>query len=61
MSFVDVAIPVLIGMVLLLWPQVMFAGSKVTPDGARLRTLRVAGLLLLVAAAVYLAIRLVGA
>lgn len=60
MSYVDVAIPALIGIVLLMWPQVMFAGSKVTPDVAKLRAMRIAGLLLLVAAAVYLAVRLAG-
>lgn len=61
MSFVDVAIPAFIGFVLLMWPQVMFAGSKVTPDGGKIRTLRVVGVLLLVASAIYLAVRLAGA
>lgn len=60
MSFVDVAIPGFIGLVLLMWPQVMFAGSKVTPDAAKMRTMRVVGVLLLVASAIYLAVRLVG-
>ena len=61
MSFVDVAIPGIIGLVLLMWPQAMFAGSKVTPDVAKIRTMRIAGALLLVAAAMYLAVKLVGA
>jgi hypothetical protein len=61
MSFVDVAIPGIVGFVLLLWPQVMFAGSKATPDAGRIRTMRIAGSLLLVAAAIYLAVKLVGA
>lgn len=60
MSFVDVAIPGFIGLVLLMWPQVMFAGSKVTPDAAKMRTMRVVGVLLLVASAIYLAVRLAG-
>lgn len=61
MSFVDVAIPGIVGFILLLWPPVMFAGSKVTPDAGKIRTMRIAGSLLLVAAAIYLAARIVGA
>lgn len=61
MSFVDVAIPGVIGLVLLMWPQAMFAGSKLTPDAGKIRTMRIAGSLLLVASAIYLAIKVVGA
>ena len=61
LSFVDVAIPGIIGLVLVVWPQAMFAGSKVTPDAGKIRTMRIAGVLLLVAAAIYLVIKLVGA
>ena len=60
MSFIDVAIPGLIGLVLLMWPQAMFAGSKVTPDAGKVRAMRIAGSLLLGAAAIYLAIKLSG-
>ena len=61
MSFVDVAVPGIIGLVLLMWPQAAFAGSQVTPDAGKIRTMRIAGSLLLVAAAIYLAVKLVGA
>lgn len=61
MSFMDVAIPGIIGMVLLIWPQAMFAGSKATPDAGKLRTLRTVGVVLLAAAAIYLAVKLAGA
>lgn len=61
MSFVDVAIPGIVGLVLLVWPQAMFAGSRVTPDAGKIRIMRIAGTLLLVAAAIYLALKLVGA
>ena len=44
-----------------MWPQVMFAGSGVTPDAGKIRTMRIAGSLLLGAAAAYLAIELAGA
>jgi len=60
MSFIDVAIPGIVGFFLLVWPRAMFAGSKATPDAAKLRTLRIAGGLLLVAAALYLAVKLAG-
>lgn len=60
MSFIDVAIPGIIGLVLLVWPQSMFAGARVSPDPKKIRLLRNAGALLLVVAAVYLLIRLAG-
>ncbi|HEY0662149.1 MAG TPA: hypothetical protein VGD21_12620 [Lysobacter sp.] len=61
MSFIDVAIPGIVGFVLLVWPQAMFAGSKANPDAGKLRTMRIAGALLLVAAAIYLVVKLAGA
>jgi hypothetical protein len=30
MSFIDVAIPAIIGIVVLLWPKVLFVGSRAT-------------------------------
>ncbi|HJR72934.1 MAG TPA: hypothetical protein VJ806_04770 [Luteimonas sp.] len=60
MSFIDVAIPGIIGLVLLAWPQAVFAGSKVIPDATKIRTLRVIGLVLLAVTAIYLAIKLFG-
>ena len=61
MALVDVAIPGIIGLVLLAWPQALFAGSRVVPDAAKLRTMRIIGAVLLVAAAIYLAVTLAGA
>ncbi len=59
MSFVDVAIPGIIGLVLLLWPQSMFFGSSAAPNEKKLRLLRYLGALLLLVAFLYLAIKLV--
>ncbi len=59
MSFVDVAIPGIIGLVLLLWPQSMFFGSSAPPNEKKLRLLRYLGALLLLVAFLYLAIKLV--
>lgn len=61
MSFIDVAIPGIIGLVLVLWPQAVFVGSKVSPDPKKIRLLRIVGVVLLVVAAGYLAIKLAGA
>jgi hypothetical protein len=60
MSFVDVAIPGVIGLVLVMRPQVVFVGSRVTPDAKRIRLLRRVGVLLLVVALIYLVIKLAG-
>ena len=60
MSYVDVAIPAIVGLLALLWPQVAFVGSRATPDERKLRLIRWVGAGLLVVAALYLAIRLVG-
>lgn len=41
MSFIDVLIPAIIGIVVLLWPKVLFVGSRATPTEQKLRwTLR---------------------
>ncbi len=58
MSFIDAAIPGIIGLVLLIWPQSMFVGAQVNPDARKIRLLRGAGALLLFVAAVYLVVRL---
>jgi hypothetical protein len=60
MSFVDVAIPGVIGLVLVIRPQLAFVGSRVPPDPKRIRLLRRIGVLLLVVALIYLFIRLAG-
>jgi hypothetical protein len=58
MSFIDVAIPAVIGLVALVWPHAMFYGSRTTPDEKKIRLIRGAGMVLLLAAAVYLVIKL---
>ena len=58
MSFVDVAIPAIVGLVLLAWPHAVFTGSKVTPDAKKIRLIRIGGVVLLVVAALYLAVKL---
>lgn len=60
MSFIDVAIPGIIGFVALVWPKVMFAGSSATPDAKKIRLIRGGGVALLVAAAIYLIVKLAG-
>jgi len=60
MSFIDVAIPAVIGLVALVWPHAMFYGSRTTPDEKKIRLIRGAGMVLLLAAAVYLVIKLAG-
>ena len=61
MSFIDVAIPAIIGFVALVWPNVMVAGSSATPDAKKIRLIRGGGVALLVAAAIYLFVKLAGA
>ena len=60
MSFIDVAIPAIVGGVALLWPKVMFLGSRATPTEQKLRWIRYAGVALLLVAAFYLVIKFVG-
>lgn len=54
MSFIDVAIPAIIGLALLIWPQVF------NRDPGKLRLMRGIGAVLLVVAAIYLAVKLMG-
>jgi hypothetical protein len=61
MSYVDVAIPAIIGLVALVRPQLMFYGSRATPDEKKIRILRGVGVALLVVAMVYLGIKLAAA
>ena len=61
MSYIDVAIPAIIGFVALAWPNVIFAGSSATPDAKKIRLIRGGGVALLVAAAIYLFVKLAGA
>jgi len=61
MSFIDVAIPAIIGLVALVWPHAMFYGSRATPDDKKIRLIRGGGAVLLVAAVIYLGIKLAAA
>ena len=58
MSYIDVAIPGAIGLLLAVSPQAMFAGSAVDPTPERLKQLRALGGVLLVVAGAYLALKL---
>jgi hypothetical protein len=60
MSYIDVAIPAIIDFVALAWPKVLFSGSTATPDAKKIRLIRGAGVALLVAAAIYLFVKLAG-
>ena len=50
-SYVDVAIPGFIGLVMFIWPRSMFLGSRVTPNAHKIRWLRYLGVFLLLVAA----------
>lgn len=58
MSFIDVAIPAVIGLVALVWPNVLFSGSSATPDAKKIRLIRGLGAVLLAAAAIYLVVKI---
>jgi hypothetical protein len=57
MSYIDVAIPAIAGILALARPEMFF---RKPPDMRRLRLIRVFGVLLLLVAALYLAVRLAG-
>jgi len=59
MSFIDVAIPAIISIVVLRWPKVLFVGSRATPTEQKLRWIRYLGTSLLFVAALYLVIKLI--
>jgi hypothetical protein len=56
-GYIDVAIPGVIGLLLLAWPRSAFLGSQVEPDAKKLRLIRKAGIALVLIAAGYVAIR----
>jgi hypothetical protein len=58
MSFIDVAIPAIIGFVAFAWPQAMFYGSRTAPPEPKIRLIRLCGAGLLAVAALYLFIKL---
>ena len=60
MSFIDVAIPGVIGLLLLAWPQALFVGSRVTATEKKLRLLRYCGGALLFVAFLYLVVKFAG-
>ena len=57
MSFIDVAIPAIIGLAALVRPQIVFYGSRATPDEKKIRLVRGIGAILLVVAIIYLGIK----
>ena len=61
MSYIDLVIPGLAGLLLLVWPQAMFMGSRVKPDPKKIRLLRGLGIVLLLVTVTYLVIKLGGA
>jgi hypothetical protein len=60
MSYIDVAIPAIGGLVAFAWPEALFYGSRVAPSEKKIRLIRTCGAALLAVAALYLFIRLVG-
>ena len=58
MSFIDVAIPAIIGLIALIRPQIMFSGRRATPSEKKIRLIRGIGVILLAAALIYLGIKL---
>jgi hypothetical protein len=60
-SYIDLVIPGLAGLLLLVWPQAMFMGSRVKPDPKKIRLLRGLGIVLLLVTVTYLVIKLGGA
>lgn len=59
MSFIDVALPAIIGLVALVQPQIMFYGSCATLNEKKTHLVRGVGVVLLAAALIYLGIKLV--
>ena len=59
MSWIDIAIPGIVGLILMIRPQSMFIGARVSPDETKIRRLRKFGVALLLIAAVFLLIKLV--
>jgi len=59
MSWIDIAIPGVVGLILMLWPQSMFVGAKVEPDKKRIRLLKKCGVGLLVIAGAFLIVKLI--
>lgn len=62
MSGIDIAVPAVIGLLLLAWPQCAFLGSKVTPDAKKkYRLMRGFGLVLLLVAGLFQGLRIAAA
>ncbi|MGC2047461.1 MAG: hypothetical protein WA635_02450 [Gallionella sp.] len=61
MTYIDLVIPGVAGLLLLVWPQAMFMGSRAKPGAKKIRLLRGLGVVLLLVAAIYLVIKLGGA
>ena len=59
MSWIDIAIPGVAGLILIIWPASMFFGARVSPDETKILRLRKFGVALLLIAAVFLLIKIV--
>ncbi|NIQ00867.1 MAG: hypothetical protein GWO19_10305 [Nitrospinaceae bacterium] len=59
MSWIDIAIPGGVGLLLILRPESMFIGAKVEPDEKRIRLLRRCGIGLTAIAAMFLLVKLI--
>ena len=59
MSWIDIAIPGVVGLILMIWPQSMFIGARVSPDEKRIRLLKKCGMALLGIAGVFLVVKLI--
>jgi len=59
MSWIDIAIPGVVGFILMIWPASMFIGAKVEPDEKRIRLLKKCGIALLAIAGVFLIVKLI--
>jgi len=59
MSWIDISIPGVVGLILMIWPQSMFIGAKVEPDAKRIRLLKKCGIGLVAIAGVFLIVKLI--
>ncbi len=60
MTYIDLLVPGLAGLLLLVWPQSMFLGSRSLPDAKKIMLLRGLGITLLLVAVIFLVIKLGG-
>jgi len=59
MSWIDIAIPGVVGLILIFRPESMFIGAKVEPDAKRIRLLKKCGVGLVAIAGIFLIVTLI--